>query len=318
MRAVRFHEYGDVDVLQIDEVPKPTPSRNAIVARIEAASVNHLDTIVRRGIKPPSELPTTTGNDFAGVVEEVGPGVEGIEPGDRVLGAELGIDWPGTFAEYVEAPIDRIAPLPDGVSFEAGAGVAHAGATAWRAILDYGDLKPAQTCLVHGGSGGVGHIGVQLAAATSASVIATAGSEQARERLRKLGADAAFDYDRDDLATAIDRVAERGVDVVLETHVGEHLDLDVECSAPGSTVAVVGGDDARFSTAGIARGKDVTIQAMGASKIPDLSGVLGNLASLVDRGDLEVVIDDRYPLDAAARAQCQVTESFFGKRIVEP
>lgn len=320
MRAIRFHECGGPDVLQLDEIPKPAPETNTVLIRNEASSVNPLDTLIRKGIKEPPHRPLTIGRDFAGIVEAVGDGVSGFLPGDRVFGS-VGPNSEGTHAEYIVVPENRLARLPDATPFEVGAGVAHVGQTAWRALIDHGQLMPADTCLIHGGSGGVGHVGVQIANAISAFVIATASSEDARAQLRDLGADVAFDYRRDDLEKQITESAPDGVDVVIDPFPDEYLDLDINVAAPEAIVCAYGGNEGHFSNAPMARGKRIVIQLMtlnGTSRTPDNEFVLGRLARLLEWGKLDVKIADRYGLENSPEAFRDLADrSFLGKLIID-
>ncbi|MFW6318483.1 MAG: alcohol dehydrogenase catalytic domain-containing protein, partial [Halorubrum sp.] len=121
MRAVRYHEHGDESVLTVESVDRPEPEPGWALVRVEAASVNPIDAYVREGnVSPASGLPHVGGSDLAGVVEAVGEGVAAVEPGDRVFATGLGVFSPGTHAEYTVAPVDQLAPLPEGVSFREG------------------------------------------------------------------------------------------------------------------------------------------------------------------------------------------------------
>jgi len=323
MRAVRYHEHGGPEVLSVETIPMPTPSSDQVLVEIRAASVNPVDTKVRAGIqgKNPPSLPTTPGTDFAGVVVEVGEDVTGFSVGDHVLGDYLNrwTPYPGSFAEYAAVPLDRVAHLPEDVPFEQAAGVAHVGTTAWAALMDYGGLALGDCCLVHGGGGGVGHVAVQLAHAAGASVVTTAGSEAASARLRELGADHVFDYDRPDLREAIAAVGP--VDVVLDHMIDRYLDLDYAVAAPEATIVSIEASDraVHFENAPLARRKDVALYQIGPSRRMDKVRTLETLGRLLSRGDVTVEIARTYDLEEAARAHRDVlAESFVGKLVVVP
>ena len=171
MRAVRFHEYGSPEVLSIEEVDRPDPAGHNVLVEIRAAGVNPVDTYLREGDYEPNELPMTPGVDFAGVLTETSEHVEDFEANDRVYGTGLGREHHGGYAEYALAPTDRVVHLPDAVGFEAAGGAGVVAVTAWRALVDHAGLDPGGTCLIHGGSGGVGHAAIQLASATGARVV---------------------------------------------------------------------------------------------------------------------------------------------------
>ncbi|GGL24908.1 oxidoreductase [Halarchaeum grantii] len=319
MRAVRYHETGGPDVLRVDEgVPIPEPKADEVRIDVRAAGVNPVDTYFREGAYEPATLPMIPGSDFAGVVDAVGGDVTEWAVGDRVFGTGLGNWNQGSYAEYAVAGADALAPLPTGVSFAEGAAVALVGVTAWRALLDHGNLEPAATCLVHGGSGGVGHVAVQLADATGATVTTTA-REAYHDRLRTLGADAVLDYRREDLADAI--VEAGAPDVILDHRVDDYVGLDVEVAAPGATVVAIGNTDAAATLPDVpgARAKELTVALMSMYNTPDFGDVLGRLARLLADGRLAPDVERSYALEEAADAQrAVVEESFFGKLVVEP
>ncbi|GGL52657.1 NADPH:quinone reductase [Halocalculus aciditolerans] len=317
MRAVRYHEHGGPEVLQVDDVPTPEPGPGEVRIAVEAAGVNPVDTYFREGAYAPPALPMIPGSDVAGVVDAVGDDATRFEPGDRVFGTGLGNDRQGTYAEEVLAPEDRLAALPDGVSFVEGAAVALVGVTAWRALFDHGDLNPAETCLVHGGSGGVGHVAVQLADAAGARVTTTA-SEAYHRRLPEFGANAILDYARDDLAEAV--VDAGNPDVVLDHKLDHYLQFDADVAAEGARVVGIGEDDPAvgFDAVGAARSKDVEFHFMSMYNTPDFAGVLESLATLMADGLLVPDVHDTYALDEAADAQRDVLDaSFFGKLVVD-
>jgi NADPH:quinone reductase len=318
MRAVRYHEHGGPDVLQVDEIDRPEPDDDELLVAVRAAAVNPVDTYFREGSYRPGDLPWIPGSDFAGTVEAVGDEIEAFDAGDRVFGTGLGNDRPGTCAEYVTTPTDTVAHLPDGVGFEEGAAVSLVGVTAWRALIDHGGLEPAETCLVHGGSGGVGHVAVQLAAATGARVTATA-SEDYHDRLEAVGADTVLDYHRDDLAEAV--VDAGKPDVVLDHRLDDYLQFDADVSAAGGRIVGIGneGVSAGFENVPAARSKELTVTLMSMYNTPDISAVLSRLARLVADGEVVPEIARTYSLDEVADAQRDVLEeSFLGKLVVEP
>ncbi|RQH02397.1 quinone oxidoreductase family protein [Natrarchaeobius oligotrophus] len=332
MRAVRFHERSGSDALTVEEVDEPSPAPGQILVDVEAAGVNRVDAVFAEGgfsevyphsrLQPP-RLPHIPGSDFAGTVEAVGDGVRRFDVGDRVFGAGLGAKFPGTYAEKVAAPVSNVAHLPDGVSFESGAAIGHAGVTAWHSLVHHADVEPGDYCLVHGGSGGVGHVAVQLAAALGSRVVATAGSAEAREVIRELGAVDALDYaqSHDDLRESILDATEGGVDVILDYHLDDYFELDIEVSNLNGQVVVVEGGETGIDHQHLrlALWKDLTIQAAGMFNIPDMSAALTRLGRLLEDESLTVEIDRRFDLDEASEAQKAVeNESYVGKLVIVP
>ncbi len=324
MRAVRYHEHGGTEVLQVDDIDRPTAGPDEVVVEVRAAGVNPVDTYFREGSYEPFTLPMIPGVDVAGEVTDVGPGVEAFSLGDRVYGTGLGSAHYGAYAEYVAVPTDRLVTLPDAVPFDQGGGAGVAAVTAWRALVDHAGLEPSERVLIHGGSGGVGHAAVQLAAAMGAHVLTTAAPEY-HDALADLGADATFDYSRDDLAEAVRTEAARtgadGVDVILDHRLDDYLQFDAEVAATGARVVGIGENDPAvgFSNDGVARSKDVNYQFMSMFNTPDMRVPLRRLAYLMDQGDIAISVADSYDLSSADQAQRVVMEgSFLGKLVVEP
>ena len=318
MRAVRFHEHGGREVLQVDTVETPHAGHGELLVRVTAAGINPVDTYFREGAYPVPHLPFIGGGDLAGVVSEVGEGVETFSPGDRVLGTGLGNGRPGTYAEGVAAPADTLAHLPEAVSFAEGAALGTVGGTAWQALVHHADVDPAERVLVHGGAGGVGHIAVQLAETMGAHVNATASPDDA-DALADLGVEETIDYSRDDLEAAI---ADAGApDVVVDLHMDQYLQLNANVVNGGARVIGIGNDTAEggFDSIGVTKGKEVEYQFMSLFNAGDLGAVLDGVADLCARGEVEPVVHETYDLDEAAEAQRAVMEdSFLGKLVLTP
>jgi NADPH2:quinone reductase len=317
MRAVRYHELGGPEVLQVEDVPRPEPGHDELLVRVEAAGVNPVDTYFREGAYPLPELPWIPASDVAGVVEAVGEGVGAFETGDRVFATGLGRDRQGTCAEYVTVPEGLAATLPGGCGFEEGAAVALVGVTAWQALVHHGGVEPGQRVLIHSGSGGVGHVAVQLAAAAGARVTTTA-SPAYHGHLADLGADAALDYDREDLAEAVADVG--APELVLDTLADEYFELDGEVAAHGATIVGIGNEAATAPVPmGPGKFKDLRFQTMSMFNAPDTGAVLSRLATLMAAGDVVPEVAEVYDLADTADAHRDVlAESFLGKLVVTP
>jgi NADPH:quinone reductase-like Zn-dependent oxidoreductase len=320
MRAVRFHEHGGTETLHVDDVPRPDPGPNEVLVAVTGAGVNPVDTYFREGSYQPFTLPMIPGVDVAGEVAAVGADVTGFGVGDPVYGTGIGKDHYGGYAEYAAVPTDRLVTLPESVDLVAAGGAGVAGVTAWRALVDHAGLEPAESVLVHGGSGGVGHAAVQLAAATGAHVVTTARPDY-HDRLRSLGADVTLDYDRDDLAEAVLSATDGGVDVVLDHRLDDYLQFDADVAAHGARVVGIGENDPTIglSQASAARGKDLQVTLMSMFNTPDLTVPLARLARLLGDGEVDVEVARTYTLDEAAEAQRAVlADSFLGKLVVTP
>lgn len=326
MRAAQYQETGSTDAVEVGELERPQPGKNEILLEVGAASVNHLDALNCEGVDMfgPQSFPAVPGLDAAGTVAAIGEGVTEFAEGDRVCAAA--IPGPlGSFAEYVVAPAANVGKLPESVSFAAGAGIGHAGIVAWRALVDHGNLEPRDNCLIHGGSGGVGHLAVQLANVHNATVLTTSSSAERRDRLEELGADAALDYG-EKLRDGIETAAPAGVDVIVDAYLNQYLELDLTVLAKhGNIVGVefagTAGGTAEFSQFHTRLGnwKEANLQWVGVPNAPNVSHVLERLGGLIADGDLTVDVEATYDLSAAEQALHDIfNKEYVGKLIVEP
>jgi len=219
MQACYFERYGGPEVVKVGVLPAPTPGPGELVFRMQAASVNPVDFKTRQGmLRPlqPYRMPAIMGNDAAGVVTALGTGVEGFKVGDRVA-ARLDKAHMGAFAERVLARQEHLAQVPEGVGFAEAAAVALAGLTAWQCLTQVLKVAPGQRVLIHAGSGGVGHLAIQLAKGLGAHVTTTSSAAN-HDWLRGLGADECVDYRAADFTQAC-----TPFDAVLDTLGGETL-----------------------------------------------------------------------------------------------
>jgi len=244
MQAVQIHEHGGPEVLQVVELPDPTPGPGEVLARVLAVSVNHLDLWVRRGMPGmPLPLPMIPGCDGTGEVVEVGEGVTRFSPGDKVVlepgyssgnsdhdqaGNDhlsddyqiLGEHSDGLDCEFVVFPERLLTPLPVGLDPVAAAAVPLVFLTAWGMVVSRADVQAGEDVLVLGGASGVGSAAIQIAKDRGARVVATAGSDEKLELVTELGADAAIDHRDESWPKAVRAALDGGAcDVVVE-HVG--------------------------------------------------------------------------------------------------
>ena len=201
MKRVQYHRHGGPDVLTIGDTDIPTPGRGHVLVRVRAAAANAMDWKIRNGELPMMagrKFPRGVGHDFAGIVEQVGDGVTGLNVGDEVLGV---VRLPGAFAEYVVANARFVAHKPAALSFAAAATLPVAGITAYQAVTRAGGLQPGQNIFINGCLGGVGRIAVQVATGMGASVAGSCrpGSE---DDARQLGVTTVLGFDVDPAALA--------------------------------------------------------------------------------------------------------------------
>jgi NADPH2:quinone reductase len=215
MRAIRVHENGGPEVLRVETVDDPIPGPGKALVRVEAAGVNFIEVYQRKGMyKTP--LPWIPGEEGAGTVVSVGPGVTDLRPGDRVVCYNL----EGSYAELAVADADRLIPIPDDVSTRDAAAVMLQGMTAHYLVTSVYALQPGDTCLVHAAAGGVGLLLCQMAKRRNAIVIGTVSTEEKAALARKAGADEVILYTRQDFVAEVQRMTEGKLVQVVYDSVG--------------------------------------------------------------------------------------------------
>jgi len=305
MRAVRIHEDGGPEVLVLEEVPDPSTGPGEVLVRIRASALNHLDVWVRKGL-PSVPKPRILGADGAGVVEALGDGVSGFEPGQSVV-INPGIEAPdgtihvvgehgdGTNAELIAVPATNVHPIPDGLSFEEAAAFPLVFETAYRMLVTRASLREDEWVLLWGIGSGVSTAGLAIAKALGARAIVTSSSDEKLERARGLGADATVNHASGDVKAAVkDATGGRGVDVVVE-HVGEatwRTSLDVV--AREGRIAVCGATTGPNPPAALHRiwWKQLTILGSSMGTRADFRGAY----DLVAAGRARPVVDEVFPL----------------------
>lgn len=213
MKAVRIHENGGAEVLRYEEVPTPAPGAGEALVKIEAVGVNFIDIYFRQGLYK-ATLPITLGQEAAGVVESVGPGVTEVRPGDRVAYAGV----LGSYAEHAVVSAARLVTLPAGVDARSAVAVMLQGMTAHYLACDTFPLRPSHTALVHAAAGGVGLLLTQMAKMRGARVIASVGSTEKAQLARQAGADeTVVNTEQDFQAEALRLTGGKGVNVVYDS-----------------------------------------------------------------------------------------------------
>ena len=239
MKAIRVNEFGEPEVLRMEEVPTPQPGSGEVLVRMQAIGVNTVETYIRAGkyARLPA-LPYTPGNDGAGVIEQASSDVTEFKAGDRVYTAG---SLSGTYAEFVLCKTEQVHRLPANVSFAQGAAMGTPYATAYRGLFQRADARPGETVLVHGASGGVGTAAVQLARARGLRVCGTAGSDEGRKLAREQGAHEVFDHRAPDhFEHVMKATGGRGVDVIVELLANVNLGKDLPILAKGGRIAIIG------------------------------------------------------------------------------
>jgi NADPH:quinone reductase-like Zn-dependent oxidoreductase len=319
MRAIVYHRYGSPDVLELEEVEKPTPKDDEVLVKVHAASVNALDWHLLRAdpflarlnmglIKPKHQI---LGADVAGRVESVGRNVKQLRPGDEVFGDifESGL---GGFAEFVSAQEDAWVLKPANMTFDEVAAVPVAALTALQGLRDKGQIETGQKVLIHGASGGVGTFAVQIAKAFGAEVTAVCSTRNV-DMVRSLGADQVIDYTKEDFT----RMGQQ-YDLILAVN-GYHPIFDYKRAlSPKGRYVMTGGTMAQFFQA-IALGP--VISTTGSKKVGNFLAKANHndlllIKELLEAGKIVPVIDRRYPLREVAEAIRYVEEGHAKGKVV--
>ena len=309
MKAIRFHEYGDPDVLRHEDVDEPTPGPGEVRIRVAATSFNPVDAGIRGGLLRdvfPVALPHVPGIDVAGTVDALGAEVTDLRVGDAVVGF-LPLVADGASAEYVVAPAELLGAAPTTIPLVDAAALPAVGLTAWQALFDHAGVRAGQRVLVNGAGGAVGGYAVQLAKRAGAEVVATA-SPRSAERVQATGADQIIDH----TATSVADAVTAPVDVVLNlAPVAPHqLAALAALIRPGgvvlSTTTPAPADDGR----GV-RAVDVYLRSD--------AGQLATLVAMVDAGELRVDVGERLPLAQLPAVHAQaVAGALSGKVVLLP
>eukprot|EP00051_Salpingoeca_urceolata_P027956 m.484195 g.484195 ORF g.484195 m.484195 type:complete len:376 (+) comp23241_c0_seq1:51-1178(+) len=321
MKAIRVREFGEPSVLKVeDDVPLPEPAAGQVRVRIEAAGVNPVETYMRSGAyaKLP-ELPFTPGNDGAGVVHAVGAGVTNVIVGDPVYTTG---SVSGTYAQFAVCEAEQVRKLPSNVTADQGAAVGIAYRTAYRALFQRAKLRPAQTVLIHGATGGCGIAAVQLALASGARVFGTAGTQQGLELLRSQGINGAFSHREEGyMQKILGATNGSGVDVICEMLANVNLGHDLEILAKGGVVAIVGNrGNVEINPRLLMQKEAAVIGVMGGTK-EEIEEAFSAIDAGLRTGALKPLAGLTYSLEDAAAAHEEVIahkQGSGGKILLKP
>jgi NADPH:quinone reductase-like Zn-dependent oxidoreductase len=307
MKAVKFDHYGDIDVLDVRDVPRPSPGPNEVLVQVKAAGINPGEAMIRKGAlhdRWPATFPSGQGSDLAGVATEVGTGVQTFKAGDEVMGFT---HQRASQAEFVVVPANQLTSKPPAVSWEVAGALFVAGTTAYAAVRAV-ELKPGDTVAVAGAAGGVGSIAVQLAKRAGATVLGIA-SPSNDAWLSSHGI-IPVNY-RGDLARRLKVAAASGsIDAFLDFFGGGYVELAItELGVPRQRVDTII-DFAAVNKFGV--------KAAGNSDASD-PGVLAELVNLIAAGELEVPIAGVFPLDQVRQAYRTLEQRHTrGKIVLRP
>jgi NADPH:quinone reductase-like Zn-dependent oxidoreductase len=342
VKAAYFKAHGGAEQIRYDEYRDPAAGAGEVVVRVRACALNQVDMLLLDGRFPPPEgLPHVNGCEVTGTVESLGPGVTGIARGARVIVfpgfscgrceyclrgertvcvryGYLGAHKDGGYAELVKAPAANVLPLPEAISFEAGAAVPLAMLTSWHALVAQARCRPGQTVLVQAAGSGVGSAAIQIARLCGARVITTVGSDDKIEFARALGADHVVNYRTQDFVEEAKRwTGKRGVDIVIEHIGGDTFERSVYALTRLGTLVTIGSHDTHWGRLDLRHvySKNLRILGTNLGSIVELGTVLEHLAE----GRLRPVIDRVFPLaDARQAVQHVLDRKNKGKVLLVP
>jgi NADPH:quinone reductase-like Zn-dependent oxidoreductase len=341
MKAAVIHEHGGLECVHVGDIPEPKAADGEVVLAVRAAALNHLDIWVRNG-RPGFHLdmPHVLGSDAAGIVVDVGAGVEGVNVGDEVIlnpglscgscefcnrGEHsecpsfgiVGLSRPGTFAERVAVPAGNLHPKPPHLTFEEAAALPLAYVTAWRMLMTRARLQSGETVLIHGIGGGVALAGLQFAKLVNAEVIVTSSSDAKLARARELGADHVVNYKiESDVAARVREITSgHGADMVFDTVGAATWDTSLSAVRRGGRVVLCG-----VTTGASAQ---TNLQKVYWNQLTVLGSTMGShedfrrMLRAVCAAGLKPVIDSVEPLDRSREAMARMENGdHFGKIVL--
>ncbi|MGQ7263192.1 zinc-dependent alcohol dehydrogenase family protein [Vreelandella sp. V005] len=327
MKAMVLNQYGPEAAFEQVDMAAPSAQPGQVIVRVAATSINTVDTMIRqmgKNLPLSPDLPAVLGMDFAGTIETVGEGVTGFAPGDEVYGCAGGLaDLQGALAKLMPADARLIAHKPKSLTMREAAALPLVGITAFEG-LQRADVKAGQKVLVHGGTGGVGHVAVQLAKHFGAAVYSTASGEQAFDILKGYGA-TPIDYKTETVADYVEaHTGGVGFDVVFDTVGGENMTNSFDAAALNghvtTTVAMVELDLTTAHFKGLSMHVVFMLIPMLHNHHREAHGdILGQLAQIVDQGSVTPLLDEQtFSLSEAGKAHDRLTSGqAIGKVVVE-
>ena len=328
MKSMSINRFGGIDVFEAVMQPIPKVLPGHVLIKVIATSVNPLDYKLRQGLFPDliKAFPAVLHGDIAGIIEKVGEGVQHFSVGDEVYGCVGGfLNMGGGLAEYILADVSLIAHKPKALSLTETAALPLVAITAWEGLVTYANVQQDQTVLIHGGTGGVGHIAIQLAKWLGAKVYATSSSLEKMDISKQLGADFTINYKDTHAKTYAAKYTQgHGFDVVFDTVGGNNLEECFDAAAPyGQVISILGAGKHDVTTA---FQKGLSIH-MVMQPLPLITGIrrthyheiLSKIAELVDAGVLQPLIDkNKFRLDQVGAAHAYLEQgNAIGKVVIE-
>jgi NADPH:quinone reductase-like Zn-dependent oxidoreductase len=297
MKAVQLAKHGDPEVLQVQEVPDPTPGPEDVLIEVKATTVNRLDLFQRAGTRPVPRMPFTPGLEAAGIVLQ---DANGFHKGEHVLTDNaVAAKGGGGYAGKIAAPASDLARIPTGVSFEQAVAAGLAASTAWASLFDLGHLKAGERVLIWAGSSGVGTFAIQLAKHAGAYVITTASSSERANALSQLGADRVINHREQDLGKMLQGA--EGVHLVVEL-VGSTLETSIEASQPDGRIILVGNLGGQESTVNTQAWRLKRVHVIGGGLLHTTPQNMQQALQLISEKVITPMIARTFPVEQAAEA----------------
>jgi NADPH2:quinone reductase len=306
VHAIRFEKAGGPEVLSWQEVDVSKPGPGQVRLRHTAVGLNYVDTYQRSGLYP-MPMPSGLGSEAAGTIEEVGPGVSGLRPGDRVAYSGGPI---GAYTEARVMPADRLVPVPAGITDQHAAAMMLKGMTAWYLVRRTHQVKPGETILIHAAAGGVGLIVCQWAKYLGATVIGTVGDEEKAALVKKNGCDYPIVYRREDFVARVNEITQgKKLPVVYDSVGKDTFYKSLDCLAPLGLMASFGQSSGTIGPVDIgilaAKGSlfltRPTLNTYTATR-EDLLSAARELFEVVESGSVKIMVNQTYRLRDAAQA----------------
>ncbi len=297
MKAVQLAKHGDPEVLQVQEVPDPTPGPEDVLIEVKATTVNRLDLFQRAGTRPVPLLPFTPGLEAAGIVLQ---DANGFHKGEHVLTDNaLGAKGGGGYAGKIAAPASDLVRIPMSVPFEQAVAAGLAASTAWGGLFDLGQLKAGERVLIWAGSSGVGTLAIQLAKHAGAYVITTASSSERADTLYKLGADRVINHREQDLAKTLQDAG--GVNLVIEL-VGSTLQTSISAAKQDGRIILIGNLGGKDATVDTQVWRLKRVHVIGGGMVHTSTQNMRQLLQLIAEKAVTPVIARTLPVEQAAEA----------------
>jgi NADPH:quinone reductase-like Zn-dependent oxidoreductase len=342
MKAVVFHEFGGLDVLQVEELDDPHPGPGEVLIDIAASALNHLDVDVREGVSRfPVETPFVLGVEVVGRIAEVGEGVDGWAVGDRVMpylmntcgdcrfcrnGDEslclnagfISFSTSGGYAEQLVCSTGHLMRVPDEISDEAAAALQIAFGTAWHMLFTRGRLAPGETVMINSVGSGIGSAAVQLAHMAGATVIGNASSDEKLAKASELGMDHGINYKSQDVVAEVMRLTnDQGVDLVFEHVGGDLFQWGLDSLGKDGRLVICGGHSGEVVPFDIIPFFRMQRQVIGSFVYT--RNEVEKCLELAAKGKITPLVDSVFPLEGARDAMARMERrEHFGKIVLKP